>query len=211
MNKKSKRARKLRVKVRVELPKEKKIPEKPYRISNPVGRPTLYTKDLEDRILEQITTTPYGLKRICEMNNDFPEVKAIFRWLRENEEFSQHYARAKQEQERVIYDEMMSTAGMTEDGKTTLVREIGVGKSRRIEKEVKLSDMTNHRRLKIDTYKWVLAHLNPKKYGDRIEIEDNRNPIKDLVDEFRGIHAEMVKEDQQQLTPFSDKINGSNT
>jgi len=40
------------------------------------------------------------------------------------------------------------------------------------------SDDANSRRVRIDTRKWLLSKLAPKKYGDRIEIAgDKENPL----------------------------------
>jgi hypothetical protein len=35
--------------------------------------------------------------------------------------------------------------------------------------------MLGHRRLQIDARKWMLGKLNPKKYGDKLEVDQNTN------------------------------------
>lgn len=41
-----------------------------------------------------------------------------------------------------------------------------------------LTEDANSRRVRIDTRKWLLSKLAPKKYGDRIEIAgDKENPL----------------------------------
>jgi hypothetical protein len=31
--------------------------------------------------------------------------------------------------------------------------------------------MTDHRKLRVDARKWVVSKMNPKKYGDKVEID----------------------------------------
>lgn len=68
------------------------------------------------------------------------------------------YARAREVRADMIFDELMQIAdepiGQTvdEDGNTRLD-----------------SGWQQHKKQRIDTRKWVLARMNPKKYGDRIE------------------------------------------
>lgn len=40
--------------------------------------------------------------------------------------------------------------------------------------------MTDHRRLKIDARKWVVARMLPKKYGDKIDITTDNKPINNI-------------------------------
>jgi hypothetical protein len=54
--------------------------------------------------------------------------------------------------------------------------------------------MTNHRRLKIDTYKWVLAHLNPQKYGDKIQVDNVNDPLQELLEQFKQRNEALAKE-----------------
>jgi hypothetical protein len=41
---------------------------------------------------------------------------------------------------------------------------------RRGGKEQRIGDMTDRARLQIDTRKWALSKLLPKKYGDRLDM-----------------------------------------
>lgn len=41
-------------------------------------------------------------------------------------------------------------------------------------------------RLKIDARKWLLAHLNPKKWGDRIDIEHSGNVVLNFPEQFKN-------------------------
>ena len=36
--------------------------------------------------------------------------------------------------------------------------------------EVTTGDMIDHRKLQVDARKWALARMNPKKYGDKVDL-----------------------------------------
>jgi hypothetical protein len=75
-------------------------------------------------------------------------MQTVWRWLRENADFRERYARAKEE----------SADALSED-----IKEIG-------EKTLKGEYDPQAARVAIDSYKWVAAKLKPKVYGDRIDM-----------------------------------------
>ena len=80
-----------------------------------------------------------------------------------HEELRQLYARAKEEQLQILADEIIPVADTPQMGEIITVK----GEDR----EVKMCDMLEHRKLRIESRKWLLAKLAPKKYGDRIQQE----------------------------------------
>ena len=126
---------------------------------HPGGRPTDYTIELAEEICEKIATESKGLKRICEENEHFPERRTIFRWLFRHEEFCHMYDKAKLAQTEVLQDDMIEIADDTSHD--VVMNDNG--------KMVCNSEYVNRARLRIDTRKWNLERLKPKKYGARLE------------------------------------------
>nr|WP_253204028.1 MULTISPECIES: terminase small subunit protein [Rhizobium/Agrobacterium group] len=93
-----------------------------------------------------------------------PNKATVFRWLAANSEFSDQYARARESQADLLVDEMIDIADQPKIGKKT--KRTSDGKL-----EETTFDMTEHRRLQIETRKWVAARMRPKKYGDKIDVE----------------------------------------
>jgi len=118
------------------------------------GQPTKYTVETGDKICAGITSGK-SLKKIAD-ENDFC-LASIFNWLRTNAEFLDNYTRAKEDQADLFAEEMMEIADEQLipliDGKVD-------------------GGVINHRRLRVDTRKWIASKLKPKKYGDRITTED---------------------------------------
>lgn len=154
------------------------------------GRPSRYTEDIADRICEEISGGR-SLLAICG-EAGMPKPATVFRWLA-NERYSTFrdmYARAREAQADALFDEILEIADTpligervkSDDGRTEVTRE----------------DMLGHRKLQVDTRKWVAAKLAPRKYGDRLEL-DHRGQLPPLVetmtqDQMRNILEDRVGE-----------------
>ncbi|MGC0869636.1 UNVERIFIED_ORG: hypothetical protein C7430_110199 [Pantoea agglomerans] len=94
-----------------------------------------------------------SLRKVCERAG-MPNKATVFRWLAQHDEFRDQYAKATETRADAIFEEMFDIAdGVAEEA-------AAVGKAR----------------LRIDTRKWALARMNPKKYGDKVSQEiDHRS------------------------------------
>lgn len=104
-----------------------------------------------------------SLRSICAADN-MPNRATVFRWLTKNTEFSDQYARAREAQADAIFDDILMIADTMQMGKK--VKRMPGGKL-----ETVTGDMIEHRRLQVDARKWMAGKLRPKKYGDKIDVE----------------------------------------
>lgn len=90
----------------------------------------------------------------------------IFRWLAdgEHEVFKEQYAKSREIGLEVHADIILEIADTPLEGVETKVDGNGTVI------EMKRSDMLGHRKLQIDSRKWILSKLLPKKYGDRLDL-----------------------------------------
>lgn len=86
------------------------------------------------------------------------------RWEDEIPEHSVNAARARERGCRAMAEEMQRIADTPEVGEIRTIKADGT-------EEVRYEDMTNHRRLRIETRKWLLSKWASKVYGDRQHIE----------------------------------------
>jgi len=91
-----------------------------------------------------------------------PARSTFFEWLKESEEKSNHYAKSIEARADSMFDEMLEIAYTTESGETVKTTLNGI--------ETTAGDMLGHRKLKIDTIKWILSRMNPKKFGDKMDM-----------------------------------------
>ena len=136
----------------------------------PAGRPTVFTDEIAARICEEIADGR-SLRSIVANDDGMPARSTVFKWLSENKQFSDLYARAKDAQADVLFEEILDIA----DEATTTVKSLGDGD------EVVVFDnvAVQRNRLRVDARKWMAGKLRPKKYGDKLEIAgDPDAPVK---------------------------------
>lgn len=122
-----------------------------------IGRPSLYTQEIVDVILEQIAGGKF-LTEICD-DPAMPSCSTVFKWRLDHHEFSEAYAHARE----AAADKMViETVAIADDGRNdTYLDDDG---NPRVD-----TDVIQRSKLRVETRKWLLARMAPKEYGDRIE------------------------------------------
>lgn len=127
-----------------------------------MGGQSKYTPELADAIVEWIAEGK-TLRDFCRQEG-MPSFRTVYTWMDDNADFSSRIARARDDGADVIAQECLSIADTPLEGMETKVD----GGGNVI--EVKRSDMLGHRKLQIDTRLKLLAKWNPKKYGDKLDL-----------------------------------------
>lgn len=83
---------------------------KPSKPKGKGGHPTIYTRELAERICNLIATTPYGLERLCRDNDWMPDHQTVKNWRALNQEFFALYLQAKEAQAHAIMDKVWHDA-----------------------------------------------------------------------------------------------------
>ncbi len=127
------------------------------------GRPTDFTPDIADEICERIADGE-SLRSIC-AENEMPNKATVFRWLARHADFSDQYARARDEQAETLFDEILDIA---DDGSNDWMEKHGT------EGEVigwrENGEALRRSQLRVDARKWMAGKLKPKKFGDKIDL-----------------------------------------
>ncbi|EPS1554651.1 MULTISPECIES: terminase small subunit-like protein [Proteus] len=89
-----------------------------------------------------------SLRSVCRRPG-MPSKATVFRWLSENAEFRDQYAKATEQRADALFEEILEIAD------DVLPDSAEVAKAK----------------LRIDTRKWSLARMSPKKYGDKVTQE----------------------------------------
>lgn len=126
-----------------------------------MGRPSAYTSEFAETILAGLEAGD-SLHIICGRHPDLPHPATIRRWIASNHEgFRDKYARVKETMAEVYAEEIVSIADdSSEDELTT---EDGRAYAN--------NEFINRSRLRVDTRKWLMSKLLPKKYGERTQHE----------------------------------------
>jgi hypothetical protein len=122
------------------------------------GRPSEFSDQIADVICVRIADGE-GLRSICQ-DKAMPDRSTVFRWLAQKREFRDQYARAREAQADLLFDEILEIADNA-DGDIMVVKQQDGSTATRVNHE------NIHRaKLRVDARKWVVAKLQPKKYGD---------------------------------------------
>jgi hypothetical protein len=142
---------------------------------------TTYNEDIAQQICEQIATTTHGLNYICKINDGFPNPSTVYKWLNEQQLFSERYARAREIQADLLADEIIRIAKTPRKAIRTATKEWGI--------EVTTGDAVDRSRLMVDAYKWKASKLAPKKYGDKVDVTSNGETVKQVF-QINGVNIE---------------------
>ncbi len=128
-----------------------------------MARPSSYSLKAADTICERLAEGN-SLNSIC-VSDDMPHKATVFRWLSSHDEFRDQYARAREAQADVLFDEILDIANTPIEGTKTKLDKDGEVV------EIFKGDMIEHRRLQIDARKWMAGKLRPKVYGDKLDVD----------------------------------------
>lgn len=127
------------------------------------GRPTKYTLKVADEICRRLALGE-TLNQICR-DGHMPARPTVIDWvLQDRDGFSDKYARAREQLYEHWADE---TVEISDDSANDwMEREYGAGRKERVVD----NECVQRSRLRVDTRKWLLSKLLPKKYGDKIDL-----------------------------------------
>jgi len=136
-----------------------------------MGRPTIYNKELADKICSIIATHPFGLKKLTKMYDEMPAEITVNKWRWKHEYFAMQFAKAKLVQAELLAEDCLDISDDTSND--TKINANGT--------EVCNSEYVNRSRLRVDTRKWIASKLRPRQYGDAKQIQE----LEDHNDELR--------------------------
>lgn len=123
-------------------------------------RPTRYTPELAKRICTLLAGGE-SLRTICKREG-MPTEAAVRQWAIDDVEgFAAHYTRARDLGLDAMADKAIEEAATPRPGKKTVRKPDGT--------EVTTGDAVERSRLLVDTIKWYLSKIAPKKYGDHMQ------------------------------------------
>lgn len=138
----------------------KKQTDKPKRKP---GRPSSYKLETANEICRRIALGE-SLREVLKTEG-MPERCTVMTWLNRFPEFQNQYAKAREQQAECWADEIVSIA---DDGSNDYMERMGKNGETQL---VVDNENVQRSRLRVDTRKWLLSKLMPKKYGDLQQID----------------------------------------
>lgn len=134
------------------------------------GRPSIYTQELADDICHQLALG-LSMRTVCSPD-EMPDMSTVFRWLRINEEFRNQYARAKEESTDALSEELLD---ISDNGENDWMEKHFGDNPESV--WVQNGEALQRSRLRVDTRKWLMSKMKPKKYGDKTDITSDGKPV----------------------------------
>lgn len=148
-----------------------------------------YSEEDKEKIFNEIVEEIEGGNSLISTlsTNGMPSTSTFYIWLNEDEEKSKRYAHACEIRELKMLDEIITIA----DNQGVDV----------IEKEGKV--YVNHNiiercKIRIDARKWALSKLNPKKYGNKVDVTTDGNSINTLPPVFGDNPLDRINQDDDE-------------
>lgn len=117
-------------------------------------------------IINLIQDDGMSLRKALSQGN-MPSSQTFYIWLEEDEVKSKQYTRACGKRADTIFEEILDIADESHSDKKIL--EDG--------REVVDNEIVQRSRLRIDARKWMLSKMNPKKYGDKVDVTSKGDKI----------------------------------
>ncbi|WP_457660183.1 MULTISPECIES: terminase small subunit-like protein [Sinorhizobium] len=159
------------------------VTKKPSKKAKPAAkarkpRASQWGQPTRDAILEKLSIGK-SLREICSAKG-MPSEALVRKWISQDEDFGAQFARAREAGMEALGDEILQIADSqegdlikTEDGR-----------------EIVNHDAIQRAKLRVDTRKWIMSKIAPKKYGDRLDL-NHSGSIDSLSDD--AIDARLLK------------------
>jgi len=121
--------------------------------------------DIFNKILIEIENGR-ALRKILKDDENMPSTQTFYKWIDEDVEKSKQYARACEVRADAIFDDIIEIAD--DSSHDTIITDNG---------EIINSEFVARSRIRIDARKWIASKLNPKKYGDKLDVTSDNKPI----------------------------------
>lgn len=168
-----------------------------------MSRPKEYGSEMTALILGRLAAGE-SLTGICR-DPDMPGMTTVLRWLAGDEAFRREYQIAREAQADAIFEELLSIADdVSQDWVESTSKTAKEGSYKLDHEHVTRS------RLRIDTRKWVLARMSPRKYGDAVSLRhggDAANPLTVLLAQVQGSSIGVADEAEEQVVRLTEQNN----
>jgi len=140
------------------------------------GRPITWTQDKKKDAIKLIFEGIYkgnSVRSIIDNadRNILPSWVTFNEWLKADDELIKQYVHVCEARFDLIFDDIINIADNVEHDIITLPDG----------REVENKGVINRDRLRVDARKWALSKMNPKKYGDKLEVEQKQKAVIEFV------------------------------
>lgn len=123
-------------------------------------------KEIKEKFSYIISEIKKGRSLTSILNDEGTPCDNTFdKWCREDDDKMTEYTRAREIRADLYFEQIYEIANHTEEDHTPFTG----------------GNVVQRDRLRIDALKWMVGKMNPKKYGDKIDVTSGNEPIKSTI------------------------------
>jgi hypothetical protein len=146
-----------------------------------MGRPSKITPALTDELLARVSEGE-PLAQVCR-DPKMPALRTVYDWLAKDSELSARFARARTAGYDMIAADVLRIADTPLEATT-------ISDNDKFGRTVKREDALGHRKLQVETRMKLLACWDPKRYGQRVDVEGTVNHTHAFPSAFAQLMAQ---------------------
>lgn len=132
-------------------------------------------KEFINKVCKHIAEDKMSVRAVFRMK-EMPDRNQFYKWLEKSKKYRDQYARACEERADGIFEDILNIAD--QNGNDTRFTADG--------EEVTDYDVIQRAKLRVDSRKWMLGKMNPKKYGDYQKIDMDVSEVKPIITKRSG-------------------------
>ena len=140
-----------------------------------MARPTTYNEDIAAEICGYLAMGE-SLRKVCRRAG-MPAPSTVFLWLRQQKDFSEQYARAKEEAADMFIEDIIEIADNAKKDKIPVYKLNEETGKKELVGYTESKNSVRRAQVQIDSRKWLAMKLKPKKYGEKLDMTTNGNDI----------------------------------
>jgi hypothetical protein len=138
-----------------------------------IGRPSSFTQEIADKICQELALGN-SLRTVC-LPDGMPSVASIFNWFRNYPEFLEQYTRAKQESADAMAEDVLDIA---DDATNDYMMRTGKDGNESYQLN---GEHIQRSRLRVETRKWLMSKMKPKKYGEKLDLTNDGDKFEPVI------------------------------
>lgn len=139
--------------IKKQAPKPKAKAKPKAKVSAKRGAPSKMNEEIFEKIINRLSFSELGLRKCCEEAGIVPNT--FYKYFDGKPDLLIRYARARELQSEYLFDLQREVAFERSQDHTPFTG----------------SNVIQRDKLIVDVIKWQASKLNPKKYGDKIEVD----------------------------------------
>lgn len=140
-----------------------------------MARPTTYNEDIAAEVCGYLALGE-SLRKVCRRKG-MPAPSTVFLWLRDHQEFSEQYTRAKEEAADMFVEDILEIADNSKKDKLPVYKVDEITGEKTLVGYTESKNSVRRAQVQIDSRKWLAMKLKPKKYGEKLDMTTNGDNI----------------------------------